>query len=185
MSNSISKIINTIAVKRFRAVTSKNSKIAISEMFTTELKFAADCLLRWFNKKFKSNNLELSNNVKRKYEIEDRIDWSQNRCCICTFPLEINPTLCDADLETISYADFIIFKEHKFLRNICSNEELAKTDNMKDVKTYHKNFVRFLKIVVFFYKMFLILEMNLMSVSMTIYLIFVKIIVLILASSKK
>ena len=37
----------------------RNCKIAISEMFTTELKFAADGLLKWFIRKFKSNNLEL------------------------------------------------------------------------------------------------------------------------------
>ena len=66
-------------------------------MFTTELKFAVDCLMKWFNKKFKSNNLELSNDVKRKYEIEYPIDWSQDRCCLCTFPLEINPTSYEAD----------------------------------------------------------------------------------------
>ena len=46
------------------AVHARNSKIAISEMFTTELKFAVDCLLKWFNAKFKSNNLELSNSAK-------------------------------------------------------------------------------------------------------------------------
>ena len=81
-------------------------------------------------------------------QIEHPIDWSQDRCCICTFPLEINPMLFDADEKTMSYADFIVFKEHKFLKNIFSNKELAKTDNMKDVNTYHKNFVRFLEIVV-------------------------------------
>ena len=48
------------------AVHARNSKIAISEMLTTELKFVADCLLKWFNAKFKSNNLELSNSAKRK-----------------------------------------------------------------------------------------------------------------------
>ena len=40
----------------------RNCKIAISEMFTNVLKFlkfAADGLLKWFNRKFKSNNLEL------------------------------------------------------------------------------------------------------------------------------
>lgn len=41
------------------AVAVKNSKFAISVMFTTDLKFAADCLLNWFNKEFKSNSLEL------------------------------------------------------------------------------------------------------------------------------
>ena len=60
-------------------------------------------------------NLELSNDVKRKYEIEHPIEWSKDRCCICIFPLEINPTSCDADEKTTSYTDFIIFKEHIFI----------------------------------------------------------------------
>ena len=84
-------------------------------MFSCELEVAADCLLKWFNAKIKSNHLELSLDVKCKYEIEIPIDWQRQRCCICTFPLEINPTKFDANNETMSYADFIIFKEHKFL----------------------------------------------------------------------
>ena len=86
-------------------------------MFSCELKFAADCLLKWFNAKIKSNKLELSLDVKYKYEIENPIDWKRHQSCICTCPLEISPTKFDADNETMSYADFIIFKEHKFLRN--------------------------------------------------------------------
>ena len=46
-----------------------NSKVAISEMLTNELKFTADCLRKWFNAKLKLANLGLSNNAKRKYEI--------------------------------------------------------------------------------------------------------------------
>ena len=60
-------------------VASKKKKIAISEMFTTELKFAEDCLMKWFNAKFKSQNAVLSNNAKRKYEIENPIDWQNGR----------------------------------------------------------------------------------------------------------
>ena len=48
----------------------------------------------------------------------------------------------------MSYVDFIIFKEHKFLRNIILSEELATTDSLKDLKTYHQ-FVKFLKLVIF------------------------------------
>ena len=103
------------------AVHARNSKIAISEMFTTELKFAADCLLKWFNAKFKSKSLELSNSAKRKYESENPINWSRDRCCVCTFPLEIKATKFDTDKEAMSYVNFIIFKEHKFLRNIFSS----------------------------------------------------------------
>ena len=118
----------------------------------------------------------MSNDVKRKYGIKHLIDWSRDHCCFCTFPLEINPPFYDADEKTMSYVDFIIFKEHKFLRNIFSSEELAKTDSMKRVKRFHENFVRFLNIAIFFCKTLLILVMNLISASMTIYLIFVTII---------
>ena len=55
------------------AVADKKNKVAISEMFSTELKFAVDCLQKWFNKKFKSNNSVLSNDIKRKYEVEHSI----------------------------------------------------------------------------------------------------------------
>ena len=48
----------------------------------------------------------------------------------------------------MSYVNFIIFKEHKFLRNIFLSEELAATDSLKDLKTYHQ-FVKFLKIAIF------------------------------------
>ena len=74
------------------AVYARKSNIAVSEMFTTELKFTADSLLKWFNVTFKSNNLELSNGTKRKYKIEDSIDWLCDHCCICTFPLEFITT---------------------------------------------------------------------------------------------
>ena len=89
-------------------------------MFSTEINFAGDFLIKWFNKKFKSKNLELINGIKRKYEIENPVDWIESRCCICKFPLKINPTNFNATTEQMSYADFVIFKEHKFLRNIFS-----------------------------------------------------------------
>ena len=132
-------------------------KIARSLLLTKETKIEISeicwqLLIEMVNKKFKSNNLELSNDVKRKYEIKHPIDWWQERCCIWT--LEINPKPCDADEKAMYYADFIIFKEYKFLRNIFSSEELANTDSMKDVKTFHENFVRFSNIVVFSAKQF-------------------------------
>ena len=42
----------------------------------------------------------------------------QDRCCLCPVPLEINLASFDADESKMLYADFIIFEEHKFLRNI-------------------------------------------------------------------
>ena len=140
------------------AVAEKKSKIAISKMFSTKLKFASDCQLKWFNKKFKSNGLKLSNEEKRKYEIKHPIDWMQDRCCLCHFPLEINPTSFDVNENTMLYTDFIIFRKHKFLRNIFSSEELLKTDALKDLKTFHEKFVTFLRIAVFLQNAFKINE---------------------------
>ena len=91
-------------------------------MFTTELKIAANCLLKWFNTKFKLNNLELNNSAKRKYEIENHINWSRDHYYIGSFPLEINATEFDTDNETMPYVDIIIFKEHKFFEQGAPHE---------------------------------------------------------------
>ena len=49
-------------------VSKRNFKQAISEMFTTEIKFAACCLIKLFEKQYKSKNFELSLNPKIIYE---------------------------------------------------------------------------------------------------------------------
>ena len=119
-------------------------------MFTTQLKFAGDCLMRWFNARFKSQNLVLSNDVKRKYEIEHPIDRQTERYCICSFPIEINPKMSDATKDQMSYSDFIIQKEHKFLRNIFSAKELSITAAaLKDLSIYHEKFTKLLRIAIF------------------------------------
>ena len=76
----------------------------ISGIFTTELKFAGDCLLKQFNKKYKSKTLELSNEKKRKYEVEFPVNWENGCCCLCKFPLIINPMKFDVSLENVSYS---------------------------------------------------------------------------------
>ena len=118
-------------------------------MFTTELKFAGGCLMKWFNAKFKSQNAVLSNDIKLNYQSENPTDWQSGRCCICTFPIEINPTMPDATKDTMSYSDFVIHKEHKFLRNIFSEEKLSASVTLNYFPTYHKNFSRFLRVAIY------------------------------------
>ena len=116
-------------LKQFRdcalSVASKRNKLAISEMFCIELKIASDCLMKWFNSKFKIGNMQLSNQ------------------------LEINPTTSDTTKEKMSYSDLAIAKEQKFLRNIFSEDELSSSDALKNVRSYHEHFSRFLRIVVY------------------------------------
>ena len=56
------------------SVASKRNKLAIWKVFTAELKFAGNCLMKWFNAKIKSENMQLRNDVRRKYEIENPIN---------------------------------------------------------------------------------------------------------------
>ena len=127
----------------------KKNKIAISEIFSTELKFASDCLIKWSNLKFKKQNLELSNEKRRDYETENPIDWENDNCKICNFPLHVNPTTFDVEKEKMSYGDFIIKKEHKFLRNIFSEKELMSSAAIKNLQSFHKIFSKFLQVVVY------------------------------------
>ena len=50
----------------------------------------------------------------------------------------------DVSLENISNNDFIILKEHKFLRNIFSEEDLLKTKTLRYIEQYHFAFEKFL-----------------------------------------
>ena len=140
---------DVITVKQLRdcalAVHKKTNVIAMSEMFCTEIKFATDCVLKWYHVKYK--NLELSLESKNEFEKENPIDWENRECVLCRFPLEANPTT--SENEKMSYGDFIIKKEHMFLRNIFSKEELLKSSSIATFESFHKHFIEFLEIVVF------------------------------------
>ena len=138
-----------ITLKQLRdcalAVYEKTNVLAISEMFCTEIKFATDCLLKWYYDKYKNYELSLEN--KNQYERENPIDWENGECVLCRFPLQANPT--SPENQKMSYGDFVIKKEHMFLRNIFSKEELLKSPSINTFESYHKQFIKFLQIVVF------------------------------------
>ena len=115
-------------------------------MFSTELKFASDCLIKWFYSK--SKKFELPLQEKRDYEIKNPIDWENGKCQICTFPLDVNPSDSVNNNET-SYGDFIIQKEYKFLRNIFSEDDLQKSDAIKNLESFHEHFSKYLRLVIF------------------------------------
>ena len=140
---------DVITLKQLRdcalAVDKKTNKLAISEMFCTEIKFATDCLLKWYHNKYK--NFELSIDSKNEFESENPIQWENGECVICRFPLATNPTAFENEKK--SYGDFIIKKEHMFLRNIFSKDELAKSSALFSFESFHKHFIEFLEIVIF------------------------------------
>ena len=65
------------------------------------------------------------------------------------FPCHINPTTFDVEKKKMSYGDFIIKKEHKFLRNIFSEEELMSSLAIKNLQSFHENFSKFIQVVIY------------------------------------
>ena len=61
---------------------------------------------------------------KIDYEKKHLVDWEKGKCCICNFPLEINAKGVDVPAKEMSYLDFNIRKEHKFLRKVLSKQQL-------------------------------------------------------------
>ena len=141
---------DTITLKQLRdcalACHQKSNKLAISEMFCTEIKFATSCLLKWFYTKHKNFELNLAN--KQTFEKENPIDWDNGHCAICTFPLSNNPTSHDNN-DKMTYGDFTIKKEHKFLRNVFDKETLEKSPALCNFKSFHRHFIKFLEAAVF------------------------------------
>ena len=105
-------------------------------MFCVELKFVADCLLRWFNRKFKSQHLETTLGRKVAYDPNNPINWDKDKCYICNFPVKINakgPNILSAEM---SYTDFHIRFEHKFFRNLYTKEELVTSTHLSTLENY-------------------------------------------------
>ena len=146
------KYKDEITMKQLRdaalQVHEKINQNAIAEMFSIELKFASDCLLKWFNSKYKKIELPLAE--KRNYELQNPIDWENGRCQICTFPIDVKPSISNENnRDKITYCDFTIQKEHKFLRNVLSISELSKSDTIANIESYHRNFRKFLRLCIF------------------------------------
>ena len=114
-------------------------------MFSIEIRFATNCVLSWFHDKYR--NLEVDIELKIQYQKENPIDWENGWCVLCTFPLEANPT--NHQNKNMSYGDFVIKKEHMFLRNIFSKEQLSKSLSISTFESFHKHFIEFLEIVIF------------------------------------
>ena len=55
-----------------------------------ELKFASNFLLKWFNRKFKIQNMEKDQKEKVTYEAFNPIEQQKTKCVICNFPRIIN-----------------------------------------------------------------------------------------------
>ena len=65
-----------------------------------------------------SNNLSIKPSDKLNYEQTNPIDWSEQKCVLCNFKLDIMPTSAQTANFEMTYGDFYIRQEHKSIRSI-------------------------------------------------------------------
>ena len=105
-------------------------------------------MLEWFIKKFKSHYLEIDILIKNQYERKNPIDWKNDKCVICKMLLKIDPTNHKTPNNEMTYGDFFIRFEHKFLRNIYSYDELAQSKHMCSMENYYTVYKKFINICI-------------------------------------
>ena len=122
----------------------KKSKNAIAELFNVELKFTCDLLTKWFNYKIK--NLAVTEVTRHLYNRQNPIT-AESKCKICHFPINVSSKGLSFKQNEMPYLDFLIRKEHSFIRNIFSQEELKKSKNISTLESYQSAIELFIHLV--------------------------------------
>ena len=82
--------------------------------------------------------LEIDLFLKTQYERRNPVSWKKYKCVICKMPLKVEPFDFDIPDNEMSYRAFFIRFEHKFLRNVCSIEELKKSKHLLTLENYYE-----------------------------------------------
>ena len=125
-------------------VSKRICKNAMAQMFCIEVAFVKKTLLGWFIKKFTSQFKELASAEKIKFKQQNPIDYQNNKCVFCKKPLKIYPTNSKPDDPNMTYGDFIIRYEYKFLRNIYTQKQLEWSDDLKNLDVFYEAFQKFI-----------------------------------------
>ena len=129
-------------------VAKRKCKNSVGKMFSIESALVKKTLLKWFNQKVKRQFDKINPIRKLRYETENPINWTRNKCVISKFPLKIQPTNFKMPDDEMSFGDFVIPCEHKFLRNIYIEKEIKDSDHVKDLKSYYEIFEQYIAIYV-------------------------------------
>ena len=123
----------------------KKKKNAIVEMFIIELKFACDILNKWFQYKIKPNKIS---NIERINFNRDNPVTTESKCCICKFRLDVMPRSSNLkEKNEMSYIDFLVAKEHAFIRNIYDEIDLKNCKNLCSFQNCYETMVFYTHLV--------------------------------------
>ena len=129
-------------------VSKRKSKNGLGQMFPIESALVKKTLLKWFNKKFKRQFEKLNPFTKMRYESQNPINWRKNKCVICKFPLKLEPTNYLTPDNEMTFGDFIIRFEHKFLKNVYTIEQIESSNQINNFKNFYEIFNIYIEICI-------------------------------------
>ena len=124
------------------AILAREKSTSLAELFPVELKFIIDILNNLFRNTIKTKFLELSDIKKQIFIKENPIVPSKTICCACGFLLD-NEAFGESDI----WCNFIVDREHLFIRNVYSKKELESMEDIRDICSYQDCFERFIKLI--------------------------------------
>ena len=126
----------------------RKSKTSLGQMFSIESALVKKTLVKWFNVKYLRQFRNMDPFKKLSYEQKNPIKWNKQKCVICKFPLKLNPTNYLMPDNEMTFGDFMIRYEHKFLRNIYTVEQLQQSEHIKTLKNYYYIFEKYIQICI-------------------------------------
>ena len=86
--------------------------------------------------------------IPLRYKLRNPIDWKKGKCAICKFPLKNQPENFQTLDDDMSFGDFVICYEHKFLRYIYTEKEIDDSYHIKNLESYYEIFEKYTEICV-------------------------------------
>ena len=88
--------VDVTVVKQLKDAAEHVSQIkctkSLAQMFSIELYLMKHTLMGWFNRKVKSQHSQIDILTKNKHEKKKPINWTEDRCYLCKFPLKVGST---------------------------------------------------------------------------------------------
>ena len=116
------------------------------EIFNCELKFVIDICKKWMTEKFMRKNGPLNMRSKQEYKRKNPVNISSTKRVIHNFNIAL-ATTNGRFSQDMTYFDFVVQKEHHFLRNIRDLDKLKLSKNMKNIEVYFAAFEKFINII--------------------------------------
>ena len=105
-------------------------------MFCIECALVKKTLLDWFNKKYRTQYLEVNAFVKMQYERNNPVNWKNDKCVSCKLPLRVESTSFKTPDYEMTHGDFIVRFEHKFMRNIYAINQIKESHHPETLENY-------------------------------------------------